>query len=114
MNRDGSALSHGSLITHLRHRLVHKTFPVSVSSALAAKVLLSRLTPRQVRIAAAWLDGETQWEIAEHHGVNQATISRELNVVRFVCRVLGLALPPPKRIRAADECQLSEHVYRSL
>jgi FixJ family two-component response regulator len=76
--------------------------------------LLAKLTRRQIEIAAAYLDGVTQGEIADLHDISQATVSRELNVVRFVAKLFNAALPEPQRVRAADECQLSEELYRSL
>ena len=75
---------------------------------------LAHLSPRQVKIAAGYLDGLTQEQLAAKFFVNRRTVIRDLNHVRQVCARFGRAFPEPLRQFAEKQCQLSDDVYRSL
>lgn len=81
----------------------------------AVAQFLAHLTPRQIAIAAGYLDGFTEQQLANRHRVHRRTVIRDLAVVRSVCGRFDKTLPAPlRRLRAHGECQLSDDVYRSL
>ena len=94
------------------HEKLHERQPCSADPTIAQ--FFASLTPRQVKVAADHLDGFTQAEIAERHGVDQATVSRDLDAVRQTCQRYGKQLPEPMRVHAHAETQLSDELYAQL
>lgn len=96
---------------------VHKASPLYVGDVCFAEGtdaarFLAELTPRQIAIAAAYLDGFTQSEIAEQNEIDQTSVSRDLAIVRGVCKRFGRELPKP--LKAKGEKQLSAGLYKAL
>lgn len=82
--------------------------PCAADPAIAQ--FFAALTPRQVRVAAAHLDGLTQADIARRESIDQGTVSRDIEVVRQTCRRHGRELPEPMRLHARRERQVPEAV----
>lgn len=79
----------------------------------AKAMFLALVTPRQLKAAALAYQGFSQAEIAEAVEIDQTTVSRELRMVRELCRRLGLHLPEPLQDQATEE-QLTDELADSL
>lgn len=93
---------------------VHKTSPTYVRTPSDKAEFLAHLSRRQIAVGAGYLDGLTQSQLAEQNGIDQATVSRDLQIVRRAAARIGKSLPTPLRVRARDECQLSDRLYAAL